>query len=197
VFDPALGVRIVLAPKPDKLVKMVGAQDGPVPGEVVEVVHDDSHKEVEDEEGADDEEGDEVDESEVGAATGGVVGVLRSLVANDVWSLDTAQHDLLPGLSRGRPEQDQEGLGEGLEVVVPVDVGPLLRRNLAEHLHADDAVDEEDESYEDGYPGQGLEGFDEGPEEGPDALALAQQLDQPHHTEQTEEVDGNHVATRV
>ena len=32
VFDPALGVRIVLAPKPDKLVKMVGAQDGPVPG---------------------------------------------------------------------------------------------------------------------------------------------------------------------
>ena len=64
-------------------------------------------------------------------------------------------------------------------------------------LHADDAVDEEDESYEDGYPGQGLEGFDEGPEEGPDALALAQQLDQPHHTEQTEEVDGNHVATRL
>ena len=40
-------------------------------------------------------------------------------------------------------------------------------------LHADDAVYEEDESYEDGYPGQGLEGFDEGPEEGPDALALA------------------------
>ena len=32
MFDPALGVRIVLAPKPDKLVKMVGAQDGPVPG---------------------------------------------------------------------------------------------------------------------------------------------------------------------
>ena len=42
-----------------------------------------------------------------------------------------------------------------------------------------------------------MEGFDEGPEEGPDALALAQQLDQPHHTEQTEEVDGNHVAARL
>ena len=58
---------------------MMSSQDGGVSGEVVEVVHDDSHKEVEDEEGADDEEGDEVDESEVGAATGGVVGVLRSL----------------------------------------------------------------------------------------------------------------------
>jgi hypothetical protein len=53
---------------PNKLVEMVGAQDGPVPGEVIEVVHDDGDEEVEDEEGADDEEGDEVGVGEVGAA---------------------------------------------------------------------------------------------------------------------------------
>ena len=79
VFDASFGIRIVFTPQPDKLVEMVGAQNGPIPGQVVKVVHDDGDEQVEDEEWADDEEGDEVDESEVGAATGGVVGVLRSL----------------------------------------------------------------------------------------------------------------------
>ena len=37
MFDPALGVGIVLTPKPDKLVKMVGAQDGPVPGQAKQI----------------------------------------------------------------------------------------------------------------------------------------------------------------
>ena len=62
------------------------------------------------------------------------------------------------------------------------------------NLHSDDAVDEEDETDEDGDPGQSLEGFDEGPEKGSDALALAQQFDQSHDTEETEEVDGDHVS---
>ena len=52
VLDPALGVGVVLAPQPDELVEVVGAEDGPVTGQVVEVVHDDGHEEVEDEEGA-------------------------------------------------------------------------------------------------------------------------------------------------
>ena len=56
VFDPSLGVRVVLRPQPDKFIKMVRAQDGPVACQVVEVVHDDGHEEVEDEEAADDEE---------------------------------------------------------------------------------------------------------------------------------------------
>ena len=62
-------------------------------------------------------------------------------------------------------------------------------------MHADDTVDKEDEANEDGYPGQRLEGFDESPEECSDALAFAEKLHQPHDTEQTEEVDGNHVAS--
>ena len=44
---------------------MVRTQDAPVTSEVVKVVHDDSHEQVEDEEAADDEETDEVDISKV------------------------------------------------------------------------------------------------------------------------------------
>ena len=53
MFDEPFGVRVVFAPEMDKLGKMVGTKDGPIPSEVVEVVHDDSNEEVEDEEGAD------------------------------------------------------------------------------------------------------------------------------------------------
>ena len=86
---------------PDKLVEMVGAQDGPIPGEVIEVVHDDGDEQVEDEEGADDEEGDEVGVGEVGAATRGVSGILAPHVAKHVRVLLAGQHDLLPGLAGG------------------------------------------------------------------------------------------------
>ena len=63
------------------------------------------------------------------------------------------------------------------------------------HLHADDPVDEEDECDEDADPGERLEGLDEGPEQRADALALREQLDEAHHAEQPEEVDGDHVAS--
>ena len=43
-------------------------------------------------------------------------------------------NDLLPGFAGGRAEEDEDGLEEGLEVVVAVDLGALLRRDLAEHL---------------------------------------------------------------
>ena len=65
------------------------------------------------------------------------------------------------------------------------------------HLHSDDAVDEEDECDEDADPRERLEGLDEGPEERADALALRQQLHQPHHAEQPEEVDGDHAVPRL
>ena len=70
VLDPTLGVRVVLRPERDELPQVVGAQDGPVPRQVVEVVHDDGHEEVEDKEGAEDEEADEVNVGKVGAAPG-------------------------------------------------------------------------------------------------------------------------------
>ena len=72
-----LGVRVVLGPQPHELVEVVGAEDGPVAGEVVEVVHDDGHEQVEHEEGAENEEGDEVNVGEVSSTT--LSGLVQSL----------------------------------------------------------------------------------------------------------------------
>ena len=136
MFDPAFGVGVVLGPQADKLVQVVGTQDGPVPGQVVKVVHDDGDEQVEDEEGAHDEEGDEVRVSKVRSASlvGGPLSVVRPLITFHVWMFSTRQHDLLPGLASGGPEEHEEGLRERLEVVVPVDVAALLRSNLAKDL---------------------------------------------------------------
>ena len=82
-------------------------------------------------------------------------------------------------------------------MIVSVDGCLFLQRNLAKYLHSDHSVDEENEDDEDGDPGQGLEGLDEGPEEGADALPLGQQLDQPHHAKQTKERDRDHVVPRL
>ena len=84
-----------------------------------------------------------------------------------------------------------------MEVIVSVDGCLFLQRNLAKYLHSDHSVDEENEDDEDGDPGQGLEGLDEGPEEGPDALPLREQLDQPHDAEETEEGNRDHVVPRL
>ena len=84
-----------------------------------------------------------------------------------------------------------------MEVIVAVDGCPLLEGYFSKHLHSNNSIDEEYEYDEEGDPGQSLEGLDEGPEQGPDPLALRQQLDQPHHTEQAEEADRDHVITRL
>ena len=47
---------------------MVGPEDGGVPREVVEVVHDDGHKKVQHDEGAEEDEGHKVDVRHVAAA---------------------------------------------------------------------------------------------------------------------------------
>ena len=85
----------------------------------------------------DDEERDEIDVGEVRAAAGGRVrplGVVALGVADNVGPLEARQHDLLPRLARRRPKQHQDRLEERLEVVVAVDLGALLGRDLAEHL---------------------------------------------------------------
>ena len=96
----------------------------------------------------------------------------------------------MPRFTSGRTEQDEQGPEERLEVVVPVDVRVVVLGDPAEHLHADDAVDEEDEGDEQADPGQGLEGLEEGPEQGSDAFVLVEQFHETSHTEQTEETDG-------
>ena len=112
-----------------------------------------------------------------------------SLVALHVGRADTRQHDLLPRFTSGRPEQDEQGPEERLEVVVPVDVRVVVLGDPAEHLHPHDAVDEEDEGDEQADPGQGLEGLEECPEESSDSFIFVQQLDETSNTEQSEKSD--------
>ena len=51
-----------------------------------------------------------------------------------------------------------------------------VKRNVLRktHLHSNDTVDEKDETDKDCDPGQGLERFDEGPEQGSNTLSLAE-----------------------
>ena len=74
-------------------------------------------------------------------------------------------------------------------MIVSVNGCPLLKGYFSKHLHSNNSIDKENEYDEEGDPGEGLEGLDEGPEQGPNTLALGQQLDQPHHAEQAEEAD--------
>ena len=115
--------------------------------------------------------------------------VTHILVASHVLVLDAGQHDLLPGLACGAAEQQEHGPAETLEVVVAMNVGVIIQGDPAEDLHPNHAVDEEHEGDEDSDPGQGLEGLEEGPEQGPDSLVLVEELDQPRHTEQPQEPD--------
>ena len=70
-YSHSAGVK--LRPGRDELAQVVGAEDGGVAGEVVEVVHDDGHEEVEHDETAEEDEADEVDVGHVRAA--GLLGV--------------------------------------------------------------------------------------------------------------------------
>jgi hypothetical protein len=52
---------VELGPGRDELAQVVGPEDGGVTGQVVKVVHDDRHKEVQHDEAAEEDEGDKVD----------------------------------------------------------------------------------------------------------------------------------------
>ena len=69
MFDSSLGIRIILRPKPDELVKVVGTKDWPISSEIVKVIHDDSHKKIENQKTADDEKTDEVEIGKITATT--------------------------------------------------------------------------------------------------------------------------------
>ena len=104
-----LRTRIIFCPDPDKLVQMVSTQDGTVSGEVVEVVHDDGHEQVEHEEAAEEDKGDKEEVGDVAAT--GLIRVQKfsrcSIPLHCPWitylSSSTGQHDVWPGLSCGAP----------------------------------------------------------------------------------------------
>lgn len=66
----------------------------------------------------------------------------------------------------------------------PPELGELLRSPASRELRT---LSLQPAERAGGY----LEGFDEGPQQGPDALSAAQQLDQAHDPEEAEEGDGD------
>ena len=72
-FQHSRSAGVEVRPCGDELAQVVGAEDGGVAGEVVEVVHDDGHEEVEHDEATEEDEADEVDVGHVRAA--GLLGV--------------------------------------------------------------------------------------------------------------------------
>ena len=108
-----LSARVILCPDPDELVKVVGAKDGGVPREVVKVVHDDSHEEIEHEEAAQEDKGDEEEVGDVAAAhLARLQQLARGLVPLDgprVTDLarPAGQHDVGPRLPSGTSRHNQ------------------------------------------------------------------------------------------
>ena len=108
-----LSARIVLCPDPDELVKMVSAKDGGVPREVVKVVHDDSHEEIEHEEAAQEDKGDEEEVGDVAAAhLSRLQEFARGLIPLDCPGVTdlpcpTGQHDIGPRLPSGASRHNQ------------------------------------------------------------------------------------------
>lgn len=92
MFDSALGVWVILGPQAYELVQMVCAQNGPIPSQIVEVVHDDRHKQVDDEKRAERVERDEVKIGHV--RTANFVRVVHDRVAFGVLGR-AVEHDLL------------------------------------------------------------------------------------------------------
>ena len=111
-WEDLLCTGIVLRPDPDELVQVVSPEDGAVPGQVVEVVHDNSHEQVQHEEAAEEDEGDEEEVGDVAAAglvrleelEGGCVPLESPGVAGLAGT--TGQHDVGPGLACRTPTTD-------------------------------------------------------------------------------------------
>ena len=69
MFDKTFSIWVIFRPKVDKLRQMMRSQNGPITSEIVKVIHDDSHKKVENQKTADDEETDEVEIGKITATT--------------------------------------------------------------------------------------------------------------------------------
>jgi len=90
MFYLPFGIRIIFGPKGHKLAQMMRSEDGPIPGEIIKIVHDDSNEKVENQEGTNDKEGDEVDVGKVGSTKSYgsslfcLYTIIRILIANDI-----------------------------------------------------------------------------------------------------------------
>lgn len=100
VMDLTGRVWIVFGPYPDEFVQMMSTENGRVPREVVEIVHDDGNEQIQHQERTEEYEGNEISVGDVGTATAWFL-FSRFFVARS--SLDARQHDVGPCLPRSAP----------------------------------------------------------------------------------------------
>ncbi len=154
---------------------MVGAQDRRIPRQIVKVVHDHSHEQIEHEKRRQEHKAHKIADRNIGAAFL-VVRVLphirhsiqlgaelrreQLLLVRLQLTLNASQaaaHNLLPVLARRAPKQRLHGLREVLEVVVAVDGTGRVDLNVAKDLHADDGVQKEEDQNEQTHVRQGFD----------------------------------------
>lgn len=141
MLDSPCGVRVVLRPQPYELLQMMRTENGPVACQIIEIIHDDGHKQVDDEKRAKDVEGDEERNGEIIATCNAVIVGLG--IALGLRSADAGEHYLLPRFTCRRAKENKNGLEKCLEMVVAMDLGVGIEGDLAEHLHADDGINKE------------------------------------------------------
>lgn len=113
-----LSAGIILGPDPDELIEVVGAEDGGVPREVIKVVHDDRHEQIEHEEATQEDKRDEEEVGDVAAAhLAGLEELARGLIPLDrprVTDLasPTRQHNVGPRLPCSTPGHKNLGSHE-------------------------------------------------------------------------------------
>lgn len=159
------------------------AHDGLVVG-----VEDDSDEEIHDDLVDEEEEGDEVENGEVHVAAGvgrevfGIGVFVGAALEFEGSGAADAVHDVVPVLAGGGPEEDEEGVLEGLEVEV-VGVEGRLDLDGGEEVDADDGVDDHAEQGEKAHVQNGLGGLDDRVQQQRDRLHALQQPQTPQDSQ--------------
>ena len=165
------------------LVQLMRSQNGRISRQILKVVHNDGHEKIQHQKHANEDERDEINVSK-GRAAIDFAGDSRD--SRMTLGADARQHDLLPRLAGAAAKQQQETQEEVGEVVVPIDGGIWgILRQIAEYLHPNDGVDEEEDEDQQTNVRQRLEGLDERPQESSDAFAASKEFDQSRGSEES------------
>ena len=118
--DESPRIRIEIRPHPDKVIEVLRAHNGPVTGEVVEIVHNYGHQDVEYHKGTHKVEGGEVHVGKVGS-TETARRLVGLRVAQHMDPVGAGHHNVLPRFAGRATEKEQDGVSETLKIIVAGD----------------------------------------------------------------------------
>eukprot|EP00041_Stephanoeca_diplocostata_P038150 m.1480973 g.1480973 ORF g.1480973 m.1480973 type:complete len:343 (-) comp25172_c0_seq2:4125-5153(-) len=171
VVRHTLGPRgVILLPHVYEQIKVLRSQYRLIQGEILEVVHDDGHKEIDDEEGANERESAEVDDRDHGS-----IGLFPAIV-----------HDVLPRFSRGTPKQHHQRGKKRSKIVVVVDTRVVIQWDFRKQKHSNHSIHEKTQHDEQNDVGQCLERVQKSEEELPHVISFGDNLDHTSNAKQTQ-----------